>query len=511
MSTSIPTRHTGPSVCASTNDASKTTSGILLLGGVSSNIALGLIGQLVSEVLSIDSSWGIVAVSGIGPDRSNSKALVAYRKLNDFELKYVLLERSDTGDRCNLMTPLMETLLARQNPNSVYAQIADPSIRLIGLTITEPAYRYTPGHQLNLANADIVHDLQVQTAPNTVYGYLAKGLKLRSLNGGSPVTIVAFENIERNGDALKAALLAFVDASGDHQLEAWIKSNVAFPNCMVDRICGEPNDEVSRQVQEVFQQDAWIVKTEPYRHLVIEASPYTMPPWDAIAGVEVVDDIGPYWTRKFFGVNGAHQVPGIIGSALAEKLIDQSMRHSSVKGLLRLWHEEVGLAIDDDEMWQYAQKINRRFSDSALGDTTSRVCRDLSRKISPRILALYELAAARGKKNLRAPVFLTAVWLVMLSGKNQYEQETGLEDSGRNLIMRDDMVREWVQSTGIETYAPHKLRLLLAFIGKQLSDERFARLSGDDEFVSRLSLCLSDIDEVGVEPAIARLLSRPVS
>lgn len=408
------------------------------------------------------------------------------------------------------MTPLVETLLARENPSLVYAQIANPAIRLIGLTITEPAYRFTSARQLNQANADIIHDLHTQAAPNTVYGYLAKGLKLRSLNGGDPLTIVAFENIERNGDALKAALLAFVNTTGDHELEAWIKSNVAFPNCMVDRICGEPDAEISQQVQEAIEHDAWIVKTEPYRHLAIEASPYPMPPWDAIAGVEVVDDIGPYWTRKFFGVNGAHQVPGIIGSVLAEKQIDQAMRHSSVKGLLRLWHEEVGLAIDD-EMWRYAQKINRRFSDSALGDTTSRVCRDLSRKISPRILALYELAASSGKKSLRAPVFLTAVWLTMLSGRDQYQQEIGLADSGRDLILRDDKIREWAQSTGPETYSLPKLRLLFASIGTQLSDERFTRLSRDDEFVSRLSQCLSDIDEVGIEPAIARLLSRPIS
>ena len=112
----------------------------------------------------------------------------------------------------------------------------DPKIRIISLTITEGGYsfdRVTGEFDPNTPN--IAQDLKDSTTPVSVFGYIYEGLKKRKELGMPAFTVQSCDNIQGNGDVAKKMMVAFAKLK-DSDFAAWMETNVAFPNSMVDRI-----------------------------------------------------------------------------------------------------------------------------------------------------------------------------------------------------------------------------------------------------------------------------------
>ena len=78
-------------------------------------------------------------------------------------------------------------------------------------------------------------------------------------------------------------------------LAGWIEQNVAFPNCMVDRITPVTAEEDRAMVAEDYGiEDAWPVVSEDFIQWVLEDDfPAGRPAFEEV-GVQMVQDVEPY-------------------------------------------------------------------------------------------------------------------------------------------------------------------------------------------------------------------------
>ena len=105
--------------------------------------------------------------------------------------------------------------------------LAAPETRCITLTITEGGYKFDRGTGASDGGG--------------VFSYVVEALDRRRKSDLRPFTVLSCDNLAHNGDIARDVFLAFADAR-DPSLAAWIKHNVAFPNCMVDRITPQTTD-----------------------------------------------------------------------------------------------------------------------------------------------------------------------------------------------------------------------------------------------------------------------------
>jgi mannitol 2-dehydrogenase len=83
----------------------------------------------------------------------------------------------------------------------VIARLADPTIRIVSLTITEGGYsidditgRFDP------TTADVARDLERAAPPRSVFGLITAGLAQRRASGQPPFAVVSCDNLQGNGE-----------------------------------------------------------------------------------------------------------------------------------------------------------------------------------------------------------------------------------------------------------------------------------------------------------------------
>lgn len=126
--------------------------------------------------------WGICGVALLPGDERLVKAL---RKQ---DLIYTLTVCGRDGkDEAHEIGSLVDLLWGVEDPGAVIAKIADPSIKIITLTITEGGYNLdkTSGEFL-LGNEGVSHDLSHPSTPRTVFGFVAEGLRRPEESGQRP-------------------------------------------------------------------------------------------------------------------------------------------------------------------------------------------------------------------------------------------------------------------------------------------------------------------------------------
>ena len=101
------------------------------------------------------------------------------------------------------------------------ALIAQPSVHLVTITVTESGYYLDDAGGLNKEDPVIRAELD-GGAQGTVYAYLVNGLRRRMESGGAPLSILCCDNIRGNGRMLRRNLGAYLDAIGSGELRAWV-------------------------------------------------------------------------------------------------------------------------------------------------------------------------------------------------------------------------------------------------------------------------------------------------
>ena len=85
--------------------------------------------------------------------------------------------------RARVIGAIRELLVGDTDVDAAFARLTSRDTRIVSLTVTEKGYCLDPRNELDLANADIAHDLQSPGRPRSTIGWIVEGLKRRRAAG----------------------------------------------------------------------------------------------------------------------------------------------------------------------------------------------------------------------------------------------------------------------------------------------------------------------------------------
>jgi mannitol 2-dehydrogenase len=396
---------------------------------------------------------------------------------------------SDGTLTARVIGSITEYLFAPENPEAVLEKMADPDIKIITLTITEGGYNFsqTTGEFL-IAEPAIQRDLNNPENPKTVFGYLAQALKRRRDRGRKGLTIQSCDNIQKNGDLLRRMLLAYVKESVPGLVD-WIEKQVTFPNSMVDRITPVTTSTDIENLKSVYGiEDACPVVCESFIQWVIEDN-YAdgRPEWES-AGVQFVNDVGPYEKMKIRLLNAGHSLLGFVGTLYGCSTIDEAVNVPLIRTFLREFmdHEVTpilekteGINIED-----YKDSLFQRFGNGNIKDQLPRICMESSAKI-PKFLVptIIEQLARSGP--VKHGALVIAAWCRYLELAGTPGHNYTIND-----VMADVLRKGAIASAGAD---------ILAFLK---IENVFGDLVNSDRFVDCYLTVIENIRKFGIVEAI---------
>ncbi|MBV8764824.1 MAG: mannitol dehydrogenase family protein [Hyphomicrobiales bacterium] len=328
--------------------------------------------------------WGIVAASLRQPDTRD--ALSTQNNL------YTLAANSAEGENLRVIGALRRVIVAPEHPAALLAAMADPTIRIVTLTITEKGYCHDPATgELNEEHPDIRADLSSPRRPRSATGFLVEALRLRRAASIAPFTVVSCDNLPANGETLRRVALRHASLL-DADLGAFVAGEVAFPSTMVDRIVPATTDADRVRISDrLCVTDAWPVVTEPFTQWVIEDRfPQGRPRFEEY-GAELVDDVAPYETMKLRLLNASHSTLAYLGYLAGYETIAETMADESFARLVTgLMDEEMGPTLSlpaGAALDAYKRALLERFRNPALRHRTWQIAMDGSQKLPQRLLA----------------------------------------------------------------------------------------------------------------------------
>lgn len=327
--------------------------------------------------------WGIVGVSLKRPAIRDALAPQKFA--------YQIVSQEPERESVRVMEVLEDVLVAPEDPQAVLAQMADPGIRIVSLTVTEKGYCHNPATgELDLENPDIQHDIEKQL-PVTAPGYLVRALQQRRAAGNKPFTILTCDNLPDNGRLVQAMVVALARRI-DGSLADWIEEHARFPATMVDRITPATTDaDIKRVAQLTGVYDAAPVLCEPFRQWVIEDNFVDGERPDlGLAGAELVDDVNAYEHMKLRMLNGTHSSLAYLGYLAGYETISQTVANEDFAAFVRaLWSEDIIPAVDAPagvSLKDYADALFERYANPAIRHRTWQIAMDGSQKLPQRIL-----------------------------------------------------------------------------------------------------------------------------
>jgi len=353
-------------------------------------------------------SWGICGVALLASDRT------IYDVLSEQDGLYTLMIPDADGNfSAQVIGSIVELLYAPEDPSAVIRKMADESIRLVTLTITEGGYNFTSEGSFNWDNKDIDWDLRYPNQPKTVFGYLYAALKLRKAKGVGGLTIQSCDNIEHNGDVMRRMLYAFI-AKFDPTLLSWLDEQVTFPNSMVDRITPVTTRGLRATLVKNFAlDDGWPVICESFYQWIIEdVYAADRPEWENV-GVQLVDDVTPYEKMKIRLLNGGHTLVGLMGYLLGYQYIHESVADPTIASLLRKYmDEEVTPTLDEVrgvDLNQYQETLMKRFENPFIKDEVARIISGSSAKF-PKFILPVIIDQLKACRSVSIAALTTACW-----------------------------------------------------------------------------------------------------
>lgn len=393
--------------------------------------------------------WGIVGVGVLPGDAAMADALDAQDGL------YTLVTRGADGVEARVIASLVDYVHAHPDLSPLVDLIADPTTRIVSLTVTEGGYPIdddTGSFDPQSPNA----------APHSAFAAIARGLRRRHDQGSGPLTILSCDNVIGNGAVARTSTLGVVAAT-DPDLQDWVAEHIAFPNSMVDRITPVTTDDDRAWLAANFDvDDRWPVMTEPFRQWVVEDTfAGARPPFEDL-DVIVTDDVEPYELFKLRLLNAGHSCLAYLASLVEIEGVHEVMAEPDFAGFLRRFlDDEAGPTVPATpgiDLEDYKASLVARFANPAIGDQVQRLCLDGSAKF-PKFL----VPTIRRNLATDGPVALSAL---ALAGWCQYL--LGQAESGAPIDLAPDPRLEEARS-----HARASLDDPAAFLG-------FAPVFGDD-------------------------------
>jgi mannitol 2-dehydrogenase len=358
--------------------------------------------------------WSITGAGVLPHDAAMAAALNAQDGL------FTLLTRSQHETSVRVIGTIVRYIHAFPDLAALVDRVADPSTRIVSLTITEGGYPVD-----NLTG-------ESTGASSPVFEAIVSALDRRRSGGLAPPAVMSCDNILHNGRVTKTATLAAAKAQSS-RLAEWIDNAVPFPSTMVDRItpATEDSDRTFLAV-EYGLADQWPVVAEPFRQWVIEDTfSLGRPPWED-AGALITGDVEPYELLKLRLLNAGHSTLAYLAALAGYEFVNDVTTDHDFAGFLRLFLDrEASPAlpkVSGVDIEAYKLEIVERFSNPAIRDQVSRLCLDGSSKFPVFLLPTIEVQLARHGSTMLAALAL-AGWCQYLLGR---------DDSGRAIQIADD-------------------------------------------------------------------------
>ncbi|MBR1560418.1 MAG: mannitol dehydrogenase family protein [Clostridia bacterium] len=390
----------------------------------------------------------------------------------------VFLKADGTVDR-QVLGPLSEAIKARSDDPAAWARLkavfTAPGFQMATFTITEKGYalRNAGGAYFGYVQADM------QNGPEQVtgaMGIVTAMLYARYLAGKYPLALVSMDNVARNGEKLRNSVMetAMVWRELGHVDQGFVdyvsdESVVSFPWTMIDKITPRPSVEVANALEadgvEAMQPVitskrtyiAPFVNAEGPQYLVVEDNfPNGRPPLEK-AGVYMADRVTVNRSERMkvtACLNPIHTALGPYDVLLGYALFADGMSDPQLSVLADTVGYKEGLPVVEDPgilspRAFIDEVIHERFPNKYLGDTSMRICTDISQGVAFRFgetIKAYVAKDGTAKDLLGIPVAI-AGWLRYL---------LAVDDAGNGYALAPDPMDEELteQLKGIEVGKP---------------------------------------------------------
>ncbi len=466
-------------------DRSRVRAGIVHLGvgGFHRSHQAMYLDRLMSRGEALD--WGICGVGVLPTDRTMADVMA------EQDCLYTLLVRHADGSLdARVIGSMVEYLFAPDDPEAVVAKMADPSTRIVSLTVTEGGYNTSAvTGRFDEENPEVVSDLRSPTALRTSFGLVTEALARRRERGIVPFTVVSCDNMPGNGEVARLSFGAFAGLR-DPRLGDWVEREVPFPNSMVDRITPVTTDADRAELAERFGVvDRWPVVCEPWTQWILEDSFADGRPPLEDAGVQLVDDVGPYELMKLRLLNAGHQVVAHLGRLAGLEHVHEAASDPLFRRLLTTYLDEEAAPtlrpVPGIDLGDYKREVVARFASPAVRDTLDRIRTNSSDRMPQFVLPVLRYNLATGGP-IRCAVATVAGWA---------RAAEGTDDDGRPIELVD--ARADALASRARSDDP------LAFVADR---ELFGELAEDARFTAAYRDALSSLRTRGARATVEDLL-----
>ena len=367
--------------------------------------------------------WGIIGVSLRSPDTRDA--------LKSQGWAYTSVTLSPDGEKIRTIGVLNDVLVAPEDPAAILAAMAEPSVKIVTLTVTEKGYCHNPATGALISDhPDIRHDL-THDLPISAPGFLARALQLRYAAGTAPFTVVTCDNLPENGKLVRGVVLELAQLI-DPALADWIAAEGRFPSTMVDRITpATTKTDIARVSELLGGHDAAPVMHEPFAQWVVEDNFVggARPDLTA-AGVEMVASVAAHEQMKLRMLNGTHSALAYTGFLAGHQTIAETIADPVFAAYTRqLWSEIIaaveappGVSLQD-----YADALFDRYANPAIRHRTWQIAMDGSQKLPQRILGTLRENFDAGRDS-PALCLAVAAWMRYVGGIDEAGQPIDVRD-----------------------------------------------------------------------------------
>ena len=431
-----------------------------------------------------DLDWGIIGSGVLDYDHQMQQKL----KKQDFLTTLIELD-PDGNKNCEIVGPMIDYAPVEKNNLSLINAMSDSRIRIVSLTVTEGGYFLDGDNgELDFINPDIVNDINNPNSPTTVFGAIVNALNIRKNNGYGPITCLSCDNLIKNGDKLKQAVIG-IAKNINKDLSDWILENCTFPNSMVDCIVPSTGERELELVKKIGINDSVPVVHENFRQWVVEDKFCAgRPNWEDV-GVQFSSKVHQYEEQKIRILNAGHQIIANAAELLSIDTIDKAMKHEGIYSFLKkVMKEEIIPHVNplpDISPEQYFESILNRFLNPEIKDTTRRVAFDGSSRHSLFLVPSIN-DSIKNKMPLKGLALVQAMWAKMCQGVR--------EDN--SMIENNDPIWETLNTYAIDT----KNNPLKWFDLKEV----YGNLDHDQSFKELFINWFNSLEELGVEKTIIK-------
>lgn len=354
--------------------------------------------------------WAICGIGLLPRDARMRDALTGQDGLYTLTLRH-----PDGTDEIGVIGSIRRFLHAPDDPEAVLAQLTEPSVRIVSLTITEGGYVEDPsgGKRAETDSSVVAETASGLSEPRTAFGWIVAALRERRRRGIAPFTVLSCDNVPGNGVVARRSVEA-VARLVDPELADWIAAEVSFPSTMVDRITPVTVEADSDRIRDrLGLEDAWPISAEPFEQWVIEDDfPTGRPVFEGV-GATVVTDVHAHEMIKIRLLNGGHQAIAYIGQLAGHTFVHEAAADDRLAAFVRGYMEQECVPTldvpDGFDLVAYIDELFQRFANPSIADTLARLGTDASNRI-PKFVVPTVLDRLAVGATPRAGAWLMASW-----------------------------------------------------------------------------------------------------